>query len=119
MRGGTLDTRIRLQRRGEGQDDGTTRLPGAWENLKAEPVWASERAGPGQARFANAEAAASAVTVWRIRWDPDLADLKAEDRLLKLADDDVAILETFDVISADEIGRQNYIEITTVKRTDD
>jgi hypothetical protein len=119
MRGGTLDRRVRLQRRGPGQDDGTTRVPGAFADLKPDPVWASKRAAPGQARFANAEAAASAPTVWRIRWDPDLADLKAKDRLVEVGDDDVTVLETFDVISAVEMGRQDALEITAVARTDD
>lgn len=114
MRSGTLDTLVRLQRLGPPQDDGTTSVPGAFQDMKPEPVWASERAGGGNERFANAENAATAVTVFRIRWDPDLDDLNPKDRLVRHLDG-----EEFNILNVNKVGRQDMMEITTTVRTDD
>ena len=114
MRAGTLDQLVRLQRQGAPEDDGTTMIPGAWADLKPEPVWASERAGPGGERFANAENAATQVTIFRVRWDPDLDDLNPRDRLIRDADG-----EAFNILQVNRIGRQDHLEITGVARTDD
>jgi hypothetical protein len=114
MRAGTLDTLVALERQGAPEDDGTTTIPGAFAPIKAEPVWASERAAGGNERFANAENAANQVTVFRIRWDPDFADLNPRDRLVRVEDG-----ETFNILQVNAIGRQDQLEVTGVARKDD
>jgi head-tail adaptor len=95
-------------------DDGVTMVPGAWADIKPDPVWASERTAPGNERLANAENAASQVHVFRARWDPDLDDLNPKDRLVREEDG-----ETFNILAVQKMGRRDHLEISTVARTDD
>ena len=117
MRGGTLDTRVILQRMGAPGDDGLTATPGEWGNIKAGPdgaVWASERSASGSERFASAEVAANQVAIFRVREDPDLADLNPKDQLIREADGEV-----FNILNVNHIRRDGMIEITAAARRDD
>ncbi len=114
---GALNRRIRIERDGPSKHDGFQNVPGVAAVLAT--VWASHRPGGGRERLANAENAATAPAVFRIRWnkafDPDASGgLSPDDRVRFPARDDGAL---YDIASVTEIGLREGIEIIATKRT--
>ncbi|WP_374295174.1 head-tail adaptor protein [Sphingomonas sp.] len=111
-----LDRRIRIERDGPSKHDGFQNVPGSPAVLAE--VWSSYRAGGGQERYANAENAATAPVVFRVRWrpdfDPDLhGGLTPNDRVRYPATDAGAL---YDIKAVTAIGRKKWIDIAAVRR---
>lgn len=77
-------------------------------------VWASVLPSPGRERLANAQNAADALTVFRIRWVPRFADLTPAARV----EYPKASGRMYDIKSVVEIGRRDGIEIAAVGSAD-
>ena len=105
----TYDRVVTLLRKGAGEDkygDPTQDF-----GSLAEGIPARRRLAPGSERLASAEVAASAPVVFYIPWAPQYADLNPADRVSDGT-------RTYDVQSANELGRRSEIEIAAVGRTD-
>lgn len=76
--------------------------------------WAAMRPGGGRERFVSAETAASATTVFTIRWGSEVADLNAKDRI----EYPIGSGRVFDIASVSELGRRVGLEIAAVTRGD-
>lgn len=111
-----LDRRIRIERDGPSIHDGFQNVPGAPEMLTE--VWSSYRAGGGQERYANAENAATAPVIFRIRWQPGLdpdtpQGLTPADRVRYPARDDGSL---YDIKAVTPIDRKKWIDIAATRR---
>lgn len=114
---GALNRRIWIERDGPDHHDGFQNVPGAASILAKR--WASYRAGGGRERFVNAENAATAPAVFRIRWDraldPNAPDgISASDRIRYPANERG---DLYDIASAVEVGLHEEIEIVATKRS--
>lgn len=111
MRAGKLDRRIRIERAETGEntlgEEALTWLPLA-------EVWAAVAPGPGRERFASAETAAEATTVFTIRWQRQLADLSPKDRIKY----PVHHGDYFNIHAVVEVGRREGLQITATHRGD-
>lgn len=112
------DREVRFERAGRGHD-GFQRVANAWEELAKVP--AKMKPGVGGERFANAQNAAEAPAVFYVRFEPRLADLSPNDRLVDLAlpsQADPAIAgREFDIKSVRWDGRLNSeMEILAIAR---
>jgi SPP1 family predicted phage head-tail adaptor len=107
MIAGTLDRRITLLRAGIVQNEGGDDVEG-YEPLAT--VWASVRPSPGTERLQSAQNAASAPTVFRIRWSQKVSGLSPVDRV----EYPVGSGRTFDIKSVVEMGRREGLEIAAI-----
>lgn len=103
MRTGQLDRVVTLQDVG-----GTTRTPSGgvvktWETLAT--VYASRRDTLGSERVESGVEAMTADTVFKVRWRPDVT---AATRLLCDG-------QAWDVLSAAELGRREWLDLTCRK----
>jgi len=112
MRAGRLDRSIDILKSGRVRD-----TAGDWAegySLLHGGVPAAVSPAPGSERLSSAETAATAPTVFRIRWRPTLADLNPKDRLRYPA----GTGRLFDIRSVVEIGRREGLEIAAVTGAD-
>jgi head-tail adaptor len=113
-----LDRRIRIERDGPPRHDGFQNVAGAPEILAE--VWSSYRAGGGHERYANAENAATAPVIFRIRWQPGLnpdapMGLNPSDRIRYPAVDGGSI---YDIKAVTPVDRRKWIDIAATRRVD-
>ena len=110
MLSGKQDRVISFQRKGEEVDNGHERVPGDWADIAgAEAVPAMFKPGMGSERFANAQNAATAPSVYWVRYMPALADLSPLDRI-------VDATRVYDIKSVKWDGRTtSQIEIAVVE----
>lgn len=108
---GSLDRRIRVHRaaivRNAHGDDVDGYTPGS-------TLWASAKPGGGRERLVSAQTAAEAPMVFRIRWQPALADLSPSDRIEYPAGSG----RMYDISSVDEIGRREGLEIAAMTKAE-
>ena len=113
---GELDRRIRIERDGPAGHDGFQNVPGKAAVLAT--TWAKYIPAPGRERYANAENAATAPALFRIRWkaslDPDApGGLSVKDRIRFPNRDDGALYE---IVSVVEYGRRVGLDIAVVRK---
>lgn len=113
---GALNRRVKLLRHEKGKDKYGDPVEGF---ASVGPLWANVRPAPGTERLANAENAASALTVVTIRWS------KALDPNADTGVNPKWRLEyppgsgrTFDIKSAIEIGNRDGIQIAAQGRAE-
>jgi hypothetical protein len=111
---GTLDRRIRIERDGPPVHNGVQTVPGLPVELATR--WARFIPSPGRERYANAETAATAPALFRIRWDarldPDApGGLSVKDRIRFPINGDAV----YEIVSVVEFGRRDGIDIAVVK----
>lgn len=116
LRGGKMDRRITLLKFGLAADGYGDDAP---SYTALPPIAASKDPAPGIERLQDAEVAATAPTIFGIRWtsalDPESpTGLNPKDRLQYPA----GTGRIFDIVSANEIGRRQGIEIVAVARVD-
>lgn len=105
MRPGRMDRRITLQT--PTTSTGTTGQPlNTYASLAT--VWANKREVSGTERNQEGQEIASGVTLFTIRWRSDVG---AKERV---AHDGV----TYDIVFTKELGREQYLELHTERRTD-
>src|SRR5688500_6949508 len=109
MRAGRLDRMITIERTGAAIDNGYTRKKGDW--IAHAAVRAQVTGAPGTERVASGENAASAPTLFKIRWSTDVADVNPKDRIAYGG-------RVYDIRSVNEIGRREALEILATARTD-
>lgn len=112
---GELDRRIQIERDGRIVHNGTQNVPEAPAILAT--VWAKYIGSPGRERYANAEQAATAPGLFRVRWnsvlDPDKpTGLSVKDRVRHPAREDGQLYE---IVSIQPYGRQVGIDIGVVR----
>lgn len=101
------DRLITIQRQGPDTDDGYTTVPGAWEPY-AENIPARRVIRGGDERFANAQNAATQITVFYTRWSPELAQVSPQDRIVHEG-------RNYELSRpVQELGRRDEIEWTTI-----
>jgi len=74
-------------------------------------VWASKSDVRDEERWAAHEVAAEVTTRFRVRWQPALADLSPEDRVIYEG-------REYSINAVKEIGRREGLEITAAARTE-
>lgn len=111
MRAGRLDRRIALLRAGTTTNEYGDEVEG-FGLLRT--VAASVKPAPGNERLANAENAATAPTVFTIRYSAAVADLNPRDRI----EYPVGSGRAFDIVSVVELGRRDGLQIAAVGRAD-
>lgn len=112
MRAGKLDRRIRIERAETGENTlGEETL--TW--LPLADVWAAVAPAPGRERFASAETAAEATTVFTIRWQRQLDDLGPKDRIRYPSRQG----SYYNIHAVVEIGRREALQITATHRGDE
>jgi SPP1 family predicted phage head-tail adaptor len=99
---GKLDRRITIQRFQSVEDQYGDPLP-QWTDLAV--AWASAWPAPGSERLVNAEIAAQAMMVFRIRYSSLVADVNPKDRISYAG-------KTWAILSVMEIGRREGLEIS-------
>lgn len=115
IKAGELDRRIRIERDGPPMHDGTQNVPGPPITLAT--VWARYIGSPGRERYANAETAATAPGLFRVRWsgilDPDSdTGLSVKDRIRHPAKPDGTLYE---IVSIQPYCRRVGIDIGVVR----
>lgn len=111
MDAGSLDRRIALLRAGTVEDEYGDQVDGF---SAMAIVWASVRPAPGNERLASAETAATAPTVFTIRYSRIVADLSPRDRI----EYPIGSGKTFDIKSIVELGRRDGLQIAAVGRAE-
>lgn len=109
VRMGPLNRRIAIQRAGMVENEHGDKVDG-YETLAA--VWASAKPGGGRERLMSAQVAAEAPMVFWIRWSPTVAVVTTSDRVEYPPESG----RLFDIVSVNEIGRREGIEIAGVAR---
>ncbi|MGN5373279.1 phage head completion protein [Sphingomonas hankookensis] len=110
-----LDRLIHIERLGEAQHDGVQNVPGAYTFWRKR--YAKYIGSPGGERYANAETAASAPGLFRVRWDVALdpetpTGISTKDRIRHPAKDDGTLYE---IVSIQPYGRRVGIDIGVVR----
>lgn len=108
LNAGCLDREVVIQQLTESA--GTSGFPvESWSTL--DTVWMEKMAVTGSERFRAAQLSAPIQTRWQLHYradmDPDLVDVPKSRRLLYLG-------RVYDITSAEEIGRQEGIELMTL-----
>lgn len=106
---GSLDRRISIQRAGVVENEHCDKVDGY---TPLATVWASAKPGGGRERLVSAQAVAEAPMIFRIRWSRQVADVSTSDRVEYPAGGG----RLFDIVSVNEIGRREGIEIAGVAR---
>lgn len=109
MRAGKLDRRIAIY--ASSIRDNQYGDPEPDHLVELTRVWASVRPAPGSERLTSAENAASAPTVFWVRWSALLAALNPKDEI-EYQD------RRYGIVSVVEIGRREGLEIAAVGRAD-
>lgn len=121
MRAGRIDRLITIQRKTVAYSD-TGHPTDTWTAL-VERWWASIAPMRGEERFAGEQWVAKEQTEFRIRWSQAVADLSPLDRIvypaLALGDtSDPPIRSIYNIMSAQEIGRLEVIQILAARQAD-
>jgi SPP1 family predicted phage head-tail adaptor len=105
---GDLDRRVQF-RRSSLVDDGVSKVEVFADH--GTPVWASKRDLSDGERWRAAEVQAGVTTRFVVRWSGFAAGLTPKDRL-------VCEGREYEITGTKEIGRREFVEITTASRTD-
>lgn len=109
---GRMDRRIKLLRAETNENSLGEAVPTQWGELAT--VWASVRPAPGRERFASAEVAAEALTIFGIGYSSKVAGLNPKDRI----EYPLGSGKNYDILAVVEIGRRDGLEITASHRGD-
>lgn len=102
---GSLDRRVRIERRATTEDDFGGEIE-TWSELAT--LWASVNFGQGQERRQAAQESATAPATFRVRWSPVTATITPVDRILFMD-------AIWDISSAVPFGRNEGIDITATR----
>jgi SPP1 family predicted phage head-tail adaptor len=105
---GDLDRRVQF-RRSSLVDDGMSKVPVFADH--GTPVWASKRDLSDGERWRAAEVQANVTTRFVVRWSGFAAGLTPKDRL-------VCEGREYEITGIKEVGRREWVEITTAARID-
>lgn len=106
---GGLDRRVRIYTAGIVRDDHGDDVNGY---VPGPTVWASATPGGGRERLVSAQIAAEAPMVFRIRYSSAVASLSTTSRIEFPAGSG----RMFDIVSVDEIGRREGLEIVAATK---
>jgi len=119
MRAGTLDRRITIERKTTTQSDSGEPID-TWHTL-AQRVWANVSPVRGDERFTAPQFAAKEQVEFHIRWQQAISDLTPLDRIVYPAiavSDQPAPTAIYDIISVNELGRRETLQIVTFRSAD-
>jgi SPP1 family predicted phage head-tail adaptor len=109
---GERDRYVRLETRTPAVDSVGAPTDGDWSTLRSD--WAAIVAITGRERMAASQEAASADTRWRLRYhldmDPEVVDVASLRRLVYQG-------RVYDIVSAQQLGRRDGIELMTISRS--
>jgi head-tail adaptor len=120
MRAGRLDRKVTIQRKSVVLSDSGEQQE-SWATL-ANNRWASVAPLSGTERFGGEAIESSQQVEFRIRWSQDVADLSPLDRIVypsSAATDSPSLgSSVYDVLSVNEIGRHEVLQIITARHPD-
>lgn len=108
MLAGDLDRRITIERAALTANEFNEPIA-TWSEYAT--IWANRKDASAAESYRAQEVGAQITTRFTVRWSTDVADVGPKDRLASEG-------RSFEIVSAREIGRQQWLEIDAVARAE-